>query len=87
MFRDTLLVFAVVPFAYNIVVIVAAGRSFRKNALVPAGGSQDFTPPVSILKPIYGLDHEAYENFAKPHPSIEAKDGAPGPSRGLSSVA
>jgi ceramide glucosyltransferase len=43
---------------------VAAGQFFRKNAPVPAGGSPDFTPPVSILKPIYGLNREAYENFA-----------------------
>jgi ceramide glucosyltransferase len=64
MFRDALLVFAVVPFAYYIAAIAAAGRFFRRKATIPTGGSPDCTPSVSILKPIYGLDREAYENFA-----------------------
>jgi ceramide glucosyltransferase len=64
MLRDALLALALVPFAYYVVAIVAAGRFFRKPAVVAASGSHDFTPPVSILKPIYGLDREAYENFA-----------------------
>src|SRR6202167_6318443 len=68
--RDTLLVLAVGPFAYYVVAIVAAGRFFRKGTGASAPNSSpdlapaDFTPPVSILKPIYGLDREAYENFA-----------------------
>jgi ceramide glucosyltransferase len=58
--RDTLLLLALAPFGYYIVAIIAARRFFRPR---PSDAS-DFTPPVSILKPIYGLDREAYENYA-----------------------
>src|SRR3984957_12196270 len=64
MLRDALLALALVPFGYYIAAIVAAGRFFRRRNAVAAPGSPDFTPPVSILKPVYGLDREAYENFA-----------------------
>ena len=55
-----LLLLALAPFAYYIVAIIAARRFFRARP----SSSSDFAPPVSILKPIYGLDREAYENFA-----------------------
>lgn len=58
--RDALLVLAAAPFAYYAVAIVAAGRFFRRKTERPG----DFFPPVSILKPIRGLDRDAYENFA-----------------------
>jgi ceramide glucosyltransferase len=58
--RDTLLLLALSPFAYYVVAIVAASRFFRGKP----DGSPDFAPEVSILKPVYGLDREAYENFA-----------------------
>ncbi len=60
--RDALLLLALASFAYYVVAIVAALRFFRRRdaASVPA----DFTPPISILKPIYGLDRETYENYA-----------------------
>src|SRR5580658_6022107 len=42
---------------------MAAQKFFRGQ---PANSSQplDFFPPVSILKPIRGLDRETYENFS-----------------------
>jgi ceramide glucosyltransferase len=60
--RDALLLLALASFAYYLVAIVAAMRFFRRRdaVAVPA----DFTPPISILKPIYGLDRDAYQNYA-----------------------
>ena len=58
--RDTLLVLAAAPFAYYVVAIAAASKFFRRRTERPG----NFFPPVSILKPIRGLDSDAYENFA-----------------------
>jgi ceramide glucosyltransferase len=58
--RDALLALSVAPFAYYAVAIVAAARFFRRKTARPG----NFFPPVSILKPIRGLDRDAYENFA-----------------------
>jgi ceramide glucosyltransferase len=60
--RDALLLLALASFAYYLVAIVAALRFFRRRDA--AAPFSDFTPPVSILKPIYGLDRETYENYA-----------------------
>jgi ceramide glucosyltransferase len=60
--RDALLLLALGSFAYYLIAIVAALRFFgRRDA---AALSTDFTPPISILKPIYGLDRETYQNYA-----------------------
>jgi ceramide glucosyltransferase len=61
--RDALVALALVSFAYYVVAIIAALRFFgarRERNAVPS----NFTPPLSILKPIYGLDRETYENYA-----------------------
>lgn len=61
--RDALLVLALAPFAYYLLAIFAGVRFFRaarrKSETDPA-----FTPAISILKPIRGLDRETYENYA-----------------------
>ncbi|MGA2196589.1 MAG: glycosyltransferase [Bryobacteraceae bacterium] len=52
---------AAIPFIYYGIALFSCWRFFGRPRRKVAGG---FTPPVSILKPIRGLDPEAYENFA-----------------------
>lgn len=59
--RIALLLIALAPFAFYLFAIVAARRFFRFPSSAHRG---EFTPPVSLLKPIHGLDRDAYENFA-----------------------
>jgi ceramide glucosyltransferase len=58
--RWGLLLLALAPFGYYIAAIISARRFLRARPAPPP----DFTPPVSILKPIFGLDRETYENYA-----------------------
>jgi ceramide glucosyltransferase len=58
--RDALLLVALSPFAYYVIAIIATLRFFSILPVAPSG----FLPPVSILKPIRGLDRETYENYA-----------------------
>ena len=58
--RWVILIAAAMPLIYYVLAIVAARRFFRGHAPPP----RDFAPPVSILKPVRGLDRESYENFA-----------------------
>jgi len=52
---------AAIPFIYYGIVLFSCWRFFRRPARHDVAA---FTPPVSILKPIRGLDPDAYENFA-----------------------
>src|ERR1039457_1272459 len=61
--RYALLGIAAIPFIYYSIALFSAWRFFRQAANRSSGGTE-FTPPVSILKPVRGLDPEAYENFA-----------------------
>lgn len=51
---------ATFPFIYYLLAIYSSWRYFRKPRLQPL----NYTPPVSNLKPIRGVDPDAYENFA-----------------------
>lgn len=61
--RSAILILAIAPFVYYVLAIYCARRHFRavRKTLPP---DASFTPAVSILKPVRGLDREAYENFA-----------------------
>jgi ceramide glucosyltransferase len=60
---EVLLAVAAIPFVYYLLVLYSTTRFFLRSPRAAAAKS-DFTPPVSILKPVRGLDPEAYENFA-----------------------
>ncbi|MGA8224418.1 MAG: bacteriohopanetetrol glucosamine biosynthesis glycosyltransferase HpnI [Candidatus Acidiferrales bacterium] len=64
--RWGLLLLALAPFGYYVVAIIAARKFFRArtSSAATSDSASDFAPPVSILKPIYGLDRETYENYA-----------------------
>jgi ceramide glucosyltransferase len=56
-----LLLLASSPFIYYALVLFSSWRFFKIKPLAP---TQPFTPPISNLKPVRGLDPDAYANFA-----------------------
>ncbi|HEY6328309.1 MAG TPA: glycosyltransferase [Blastocatellia bacterium] len=58
-----ILVVAVSPFIYYLLAIFSSWRFF-KQAKDQKPIRTNYTPPVSNLKPVRGLDPDAYENFA-----------------------
>jgi ceramide glucosyltransferase len=58
-----LLALAAIPFLYYALALYSTTRFFS-IAKQQSARNSDFTPPVSCLKPIRGLDVEAYENYA-----------------------
>jgi ceramide glucosyltransferase len=67
--RDAVYLLAFASAGYSVAAIVAADRFFRRGRAIARGGDpavpdSEFTLPVSILKPIRGLDRESYENYA-----------------------
>src|SRR5260370_20548910 len=54
---------AVAPLIYYCLAIYSGFVYFRRLRTLPPL-DRSFAPPISILKPVRGLDHHAYENFA-----------------------
>jgi ceramide glucosyltransferase len=54
---------AAIPFIYYLLALYSTAH-FLADAKGRGKDSGDFTPPLSCLKPIKGLDVEAYENYA-----------------------
>jgi len=59
--RDAVLLLAIGPFVYYLAATFAAWRFFRRER---ARSFPVFTPAVSIIKPVYGVDFGSYENFS-----------------------
>lgn len=62
-FRYLILLAALAPLIYYCLALYAGFRFFHKTRKTPLV-DRGFAPPVSILKPVCGVDREAYENFA-----------------------
>jgi ceramide glucosyltransferase len=59
--RDVVLLLAAAPLAYYALATLAAWRFFRRERARVLPG---YTPPISLLKPVRGVDFGSYENFA-----------------------
>src|SRR6267378_6245779 len=59
--RDAVLLVALAPLVYYVLATLAALRFFGRGR---ARQSANYTPPVSVLKPVRGVDFGSYENFA-----------------------
>lgn len=60
---NVLLGIAAIPFIYYLIALYSSWRFFV-HAAKQSASDPAFTPPVSILKPVRGLDPDAYHNFA-----------------------
>jgi ceramide glucosyltransferase len=60
MWRDGLLLLAAAPLVYYALATIVALRFFKRER---AQALPDFTPSVSVLKPVRGVDFGSYENF------------------------
>src|SRR6266853_2145446 len=61
MWRAAVLLLALTPLVYYVPATLPALRFFGRGR---ARQSANYTPPVSVLKPVRGLDFQSYENFA-----------------------
>src|SRR6266850_7025430 len=61
MWRDAVLFVALAPLVYYVLATLAARRFFGRES---ARQLPNYTPPVSVLKPVRGVDFQSYENFA-----------------------
>ncbi|HVS89872.1 MAG TPA: bacteriohopanetetrol glucosamine biosynthesis glycosyltransferase HpnI [Candidatus Acidoferrum sp.] len=60
--RLIVLIFSLGPLVYYLLCFYCVVDYFRAHRKTPL--RRDFAPPISILKPVRGVDREAYENFA-----------------------
>jgi ceramide glucosyltransferase len=60
---NIILLLAAIPFAYYLLSLYSAAHYFSV-AQKENPPNNDFFPPISCLKPIKGLDEDAYENYA-----------------------
>jgi ceramide glucosyltransferase len=60
--RYIVLAVAAIPGIYYLLALYSSARFFLSWKRTPP--NTDFTPPISCLKPIKGLDPDAYENYA-----------------------
>ncbi|HEY2118871.1 MAG TPA: bacteriohopanetetrol glucosamine biosynthesis glycosyltransferase HpnI [Candidatus Acidoferrum sp.] len=60
LWRLLILLIALAPLAYYVTGILATIRFFKRERVKVL---PEFTPPVSMLKPVRGLDFDSYENF------------------------
>jgi ceramide glucosyltransferase len=60
--RTIILILALAPLAYYLLAFYCVVEYFRSQRRKPI--NREFTPPLSVLKPVRGLDREVYENFA-----------------------
>src|SRR5215470_10051793 len=61
--RAVVLVVAALPLTYNLFIVLSAYRARRFSRMGPTL-ADDVVPPVSVLKPVRGLDRDSYDNFA-----------------------
>ena len=61
MWREAVLLLALAPLFYYVLATLAALRFFERER---ARKFPNYTPPVSVLKPVLGVDFGSYENFA-----------------------
>jgi ceramide glucosyltransferase len=65
LWRYAILLIALAPLAYYVTATIAALRFLsRKSAAVSENAkAKNFTPPVSLIKPVHGIDFGSVENF------------------------
>jgi ceramide glucosyltransferase len=61
MWRDAVLLLALAPLVYYVLATLVALRFFGRER---ARQLDNYTPPVSVLKPVRGIDFGSHENFA-----------------------